>query len=211
VALARRDHPDAVIAVVGESMGAATAIATFGSDDPPAADRLVLAAPAVWGWKTLPDLYAVTLWAGAHTLPWRHVSPPRNVARRIVPSDNTAMLRAISGDPNMIFRTRIDAVYGLVNLMQDASERAGNIAAPTLFLYGEHDMIVPRAAAESTAKRLGPQARTALYANGYHMLTRDLQAEVVFADILAFLKDARAPLPSGAPAFVESGELLANR
>ena len=41
-ALARARHPHAVIAVVGESMGGSVAAAAFGSDDPPAADRVVL-------------------------------------------------------------------------------------------------------------------------------------------------------------------------
>ncbi|MGE3143772.1 MAG: alpha/beta fold hydrolase, partial [Hyphomonadaceae bacterium] len=81
VAAARRLHPHATIAVVGESMGAATAMAAFGSPHPPAADRLVLVAPAVWGWSTMPELYALALWAGAHTLPGRALSPPRNIAR----------------------------------------------------------------------------------------------------------------------------------
>jgi len=211
VALARRTYPNARIAVVGESMGAATAINAFGSDRPPAADRLILCAPAVWGWSSLPDFYALTLWTGAHTLPGRHVTPPRNIARRRIPSDNIAMLRAIGRDPNMIFRTRIDALYGLVNLMQEASERVGDVRIPTLFLYGAHDMVVPRAAAVAAAKQLPAGARTALYANGYHMLLRDLQAETVYADILAYLQDQRAPLPSGAPVFVQPRDLLANR
>jgi hypothetical protein len=34
-------------------MGAATAMAVFGADAAPKADRLVLVAPAVWGWSTL--------------------------------------------------------------------------------------------------------------------------------------------------------------
>ena len=34
---------------------------------------------------------------------------------------------------------------------------------------------------------------------GWHLLTRDHQGPVVWADILAFLRDPAAPLPSGAP------------
>lgn len=209
VAIARRLHPNATIAVVGESMGAATAIAAFGSRAPPSADRLVLVAPAVWGWSTLPDLYAVTLWTGAHIMPGRAVSAPRNVARRIIPSDNTEMLRRIGRDQNMIFRTRVDAVYGLVNLMEAASERSANVSGPTLFLYGARDMLIPRNAAVAAAERLPARARTALYADGWHMLLRDLQAETVFADILAFLRDENAPLPSGAPPLVPRGTSMA--
>lgn len=129
VALARRTHPGAVIAVVGESMGAATAIAAFSEEDAPHIDRLVLAAPAVWGWSTMPCTYAATLWVGAHMFPYRAVTPPKGVQRRITPSDNTEMLRKLGRDPNMIFTTRIDAVYGLVRLMERASHGAGAVAA----------------------------------------------------------------------------------
>ncbi len=199
VAVARRMHPNATIAVVGESMGAATAIAAFGSESPPQADRLVLVAPAVWGWSTLPDAYAMTLWAGAHTFPWRPVTAPRNVARRITPSDNIEMLRHIGRDPNMIFETRIDAIYGLVNLMEDAAQRSSNLHGDIAFLYGAHDQIIPRASALDAAARLPRSAHTAYYADGYHMLLRDRQAEVVYADILSFINDPAAPFPSGAP------------
>lgn len=198
VALARRAHPGAVVAVVGDSMGAATAIAAFASDDPPAADRLVLVAPAVWGWSTLPKPYAATLWVGAHTFPYRAVTPPKGVQRRIVASDNTEMLRKIGRDRNMIFSTRIDAVYGLVRLMERASDGAGRLAAPTAFLYGAKDQIIPRASALRAARKLPPTARSALYPDGYHMLLRDRQAQVVWADIAAFLRDPAAPFPSGA-------------
>jgi alpha-beta hydrolase superfamily lysophospholipase len=198
VRVARRAHPGAVIAVVGDSMGGATAIAAFASDDPPPADRLVLVAPAVWGWSTLPRSYAATLWVGAHTLPYRAVTPPKGVQRRITPSDNTEMLRKIGRDRNMIFQTRIDAVYGLVGLMERASDGAGRLGVPTAFLYGAKDQIIPRASALRAARQLPSGARTAVYPQGYHMLLRDLQAETVWKDIAAFLRDPAGPFPSGA-------------
>ncbi len=202
IAVARRDHPGALIAVVGDSMGAATAIAAFASDDPPAADRLVLVAPAVWGWSTLPTPYAATLWFGAHTFPYRAVTPPKRVQRRIVASDNTEMLRKIGRDRNMIFRTRIDAVYGLVRLMERASDGAGRLRVPTAFFYGARDQIIPRASALKAARRLPPAARTAIYPEGYHMLLRDKQAQNVWKDVAAFIQTPDAPFPSGAAALI---------
>lgn len=199
VAVARRQYPHATLAVVGDSMGAATTIATFGAENPPNADRIILVAPAVWGWSTLPEQYALTLWLGAHTFPWRPVSPPRTVTRHIVASDNIEMLRRVGRDPNMIWSTRIDAIYGLVQLMEAASNRAGNMHGDIAFLYGAHDQIIPRPSALRAARRLPSTARTAFYANGWHMLLRDRQAEVVYGDILSFLRDPSAPFPSQAP------------
>ncbi|MCR6643794.1 MAG: lysophospholipase [Terricaulis sp.] len=197
VAVARRRHPNAIIAVIGDSMGAATAIAAAGDEAGLGADRLILVAPAVWGWKTLPDsLRADAVGRRAH-LPWRALGP-RNVTRRITASDNREALLRAGRDPRMIWRTRIDAVYGLVNLMAAAADRLGQFAWPGAVSLRAHDQIIPRNAAFAAAARLPETARTAYYENGYHWLLRDLQAEVVYADILAFLADANAPLPSGA-------------
>jgi alpha-beta hydrolase superfamily lysophospholipase len=199
VNVARRMYPQATLAVAGESMGAAEAIATFGAPDAPHIDRLILAAPAVWGWSTLPSAYAITLWLGAHTFPWQHVTPPRGVVRHITPSDNVAMLQRIGRDHNMLFTTRIDAVYGLVNLMETASRRTASLNGDVAFLYGAHDQIIPRASALKAAEHLPASARTAVYPDGYHMLIRDLHREVVYNDILSFLRDPAAPFPSAVP------------
>jgi alpha-beta hydrolase superfamily lysophospholipase len=131
------------------------------------------------------------------------VSAPRNVQRRITPSDNRDMLRRIGRDQNMIFRTRIDAVYGLVGLMETASRRSANLDGDVAYLYGARDQIIPRASAERAARRLPASARTAVYAEGYHMLLRDLHRDVVFGDILSFLQDADAPFPSEMPALID--------
>jgi alpha-beta hydrolase superfamily lysophospholipase len=189
---ARRKHPNANIAVVGESMGAATALAAFGSQAPPRADRLVILAPAVWGWSNLPLAYRATLWLGAHTAPRRPVTAPRRVVRRIQPSDNVAMLQALGRDKNMIFETRIDALYGLVRLMERAFQRIERAPPQTLMLTGAKDQIIPRRSLERAAERLPAGVRRIDYPNGYHMLLRDLQAEVVWGDILTFLKDPAA-------------------
>ena len=99
----------------------------------------------------------------------------------------------------MIWQTRIDAVYGLVGLMEIASDRAVNLDGDVLFLYGANDQIIPRVSAMAAARRLPPSARTAFYENGWHWLLRDLQREVVYQDILAFIEDPEASLPSAAP------------
>ena len=213
VAVARRMYPHATVAVLGDSMGAATAIATFSAPNAPHIDRLVLVAPAVWGWSTMPDAYAMTLWAGAHTFPWRPVTPPRGVVRRIVASDNNEMLRRLGRDPNMLFATRIDALYGLVNLMETASQGASHLHGDVAFLYGAHDQIIPRASAQRVANQLPANARTAIYPDGYHMLMRDLHAEVVYGDILSFLRDPNAPFPSNAAPLrqVRTAQTQANR
>jgi acylglycerol lipase len=200
--VARQMYPNAKLVVVGDSMGSAETIALFGGPDAPHVDRIILTAPAVWGWSTMPTAYAIALWFSAHTFPWKDVTPPRGVVRHITPSDNIAMLRHIGQDRNMLFTTRIDAVYGLVNLMETASRRTATLPGDVAFLYGAHDQIIPRASAVAAARRLPATARTAIYADGYHMLIRDNDRELIYADILSFIDNPAAPFPSNAPPLI---------
>ncbi len=199
VALARGRWPGALIVVAGESLGGAVAIEAFASDRPPAADRLVLLAPAVWGWAHQPLAYRTALWAAARLAPGWVVTPPSWLTSRVSPSDNRDELIAMGADPLMTWGARADALEGLVDTMQRAWRDTGAIAAPTLMLHGAHDEIIPDRPTLEAAARLRPGARTACYAAGWHLLLRDRQAPAVWDDILAFIADPAAPLPSGAP------------
>ena len=143
VTLARAAHPNAIIAVAGESMGGAVAIEAFASDRPPAADRLVLLSPAVWGWSSQPPINAVALWLTAHVVPGEVVTPPRFVTSHIRTSDNLPELIDMGRDRLMIWGARPDALYGLVGLMERAWRDTGRIRAPTAYLYGAHDQVIP--------------------------------------------------------------------
>jgi alpha-beta hydrolase superfamily lysophospholipase len=198
-ALVRRLHPKAIVCVAGESMGGAVAIAAFASDRPPDADRVILLSPAVWGFSQQPLPYSASLWMASHTFPAYVVQPPSFLTRHIWASDNIRELIRMSRDPQMIFGSRFDTLFGLVSLMETAWKRIDRIKAPALYMYGAHDQIIPPAAAVSAAARLKPPGRTAYYANGWHLLLRDLQAQTVWSDGEAFIRDPAAPLPSGAP------------
>jgi len=154
-------------------------------------------APAVWGWSNLPLVYRVSLWTTAHLpVSRKPFDPPRTVTRTITASDNIEMLRRLGRDPNMIFATRLDAVYGLVRLMEKAYRAADKLPPQTLVLYGARDQIIPRPALTATVAKLPLSVRTVEYPDGYHMLTRDLQAERVWADVAAFIVDPKGALPS---------------
>jgi alpha-beta hydrolase superfamily lysophospholipase len=199
VALVRAKHPNARIAVVGESMGGAVAASAFASDRPPAADRLVLLSPAVWGWKEQPLPYKTTLWFAAKVTPGKVYTPPRWLTNRVSPTDNREELIAMGRDPLMIWGARSDTIYGLVGLMARGSASVGRSPAAALYLYGANDDIIPKNAAFRAAAQLQPPHRSVYYAQGHHLLTRDRQRDVVIADVLAFLRDPTSPLPSGAP------------
>lgn len=199
VALARARHPNAVIAVAGESMGGAVTVAAFASDRPPEADRVILLAPAVWGWTAQGPVNSAGLWLAARAMGERPVDAPEWAVKVRPASDNRLELFRNGRDPNSIFSTRIDALYGLVDLMETASMRLGDIRVPTLLLYGANDNVIQRDPMRQALERAGgrPGFRTAFYPDGWHILNRDLQAETVYRDVEAWLRDAAAPLPSG--------------
>lgn len=202
VGLVRARHPHAVIAVVGESMGGSVAVAAFASDQPPAADRLILLAPGVWGWSSQGWLNGTSLWVAARLFGDRAVEPPEWAVRDIRASDNMLELIRNGRDPNSILATRFDVVSGLVGLMETASRHLGDTRVPTLLLYGAHDQIVTPGPMRLALERAAgsPTLRTAWYPDGWHLLDRDLGAVAVYGDVVAALRDPTAPLPSGATA-----------
>jgi acylglycerol lipase len=196
---ARRRHPGARIAVVGESMGAAVAITAFASAEPPAADVLVLSGPGFRGWGALPPIYSASLWTSARLRPGWIVVPPRGLD--ITPTDNRQKQIEMWYDPYVLKETRIDSVYGVVSVMEAATKALDDLSprTPTLLLYGAKDDIIPEAAVRRATRNLPAHVRTAYYAAGHHMLMNDLQAPAVWRDVLAFVRDPEAGLPSGAP------------
>jgi alpha-beta hydrolase superfamily lysophospholipase len=198
-ALARAKYPNALIVVAGESLGGAVAAEAFASDRPPQADRLVLLSPAVWGWHEQPLPNKTLLWLAANFTGPKVYTPPNWLTSKISPSDNRQELIAMGRDPLMIWGARSDTLYGLVSTMDKAADDVGKATIPTFYLYGAHDEIIPRKAAFKAASQLKPTDRTAYYAHGWHLMMRDKQGPVVWNDILAFIRDPAAPLPSGAP------------
>jgi alpha-beta hydrolase superfamily lysophospholipase len=194
--LIRERHPRIPVYLVGESMGGAIALAALGTDYPPAADGAVLVAPAVRGWRALPWYQRGALTFAAYAMPWVTAT---GRGFKVRPSDNIEMLRGLGLDKLVIKETRFDAIHGLVTVMDDALEAAPRLPVPALLLYGKTEDLVPRNGREVLIDSLpaGGDWRLAEYADGYHMLLRDLSAEVVLADIVAWVADSAATLPSG--------------
>ncbi|MBI1358906.1 MAG: alpha/beta fold hydrolase [Alphaproteobacteria bacterium] len=200
VDVARRLNPGARIGVVGVSMGAAVAATAFADNDPPAADALVLSGPGFRGWGALPWYYSASLWISAHVRPGWIVVPPKGV--HITATDNDDELRRMWYDPHVQKSNRIDSVYGVVSIMEAADQALPHLpkTVPTLMTYGGRDQVIPPEGVERAARNLPSWVRTAYYPKGYHMLLRDREAEARWRDILTFIEDPAAPLPSGAPA-----------
>ena len=197
--LLHRRHPDLPLYLLGESMGGAVVLAALAGPEPPQTAGVILAAPAVWARRTMPFHQRAALWLGARLFPWARFSG-RGLG--IQASDNIEMLRALGRDPLFIKETRVDTIYGLVNLMDAALAAGPAVDTPALLLYGARDQVVPAEPTFQFWRSLPAEdaalQRFAFYPEGWHMLLRDLQAKVVIEDIAAWTRDPAAPLPSGA-------------
>jgi alpha-beta hydrolase superfamily lysophospholipase len=194
--LLRARYPDARLYVVGESMGGAVVLAAT-AQGPLPVDGLILIAPAVWSRDTMPWYQRLALDGAVRTLPWLKLT---GEGIRLSPSDHVEMLQAMSADPLVIKATRVDALWGITDLMDRAQAAARHLQTPALLLYGEQDEIIPQNAfCRFLAKLPGtdPGLTFVLYEHGWHMLPRDRQGARVRADIAAWLKAPDAPLPSG--------------
>jgi acylglycerol lipase len=191
-------HPGLPLFLLGESMGGAVILSAMQQMERTCMQGVILLAPAVWGWQAMPWWQTVPLRLLAHTMPELTVT---GEGLDIHPSDNVEMLRALGRDPFVIKETRIDAIYGLTDLMEAAMVNSGALKMPALILYGAHDEIIPSAAfcqmLNILPDRAASQWRMVLYPDGYHMLTRDLQAEVVIQDMMTWIHNQKSWLPSG--------------
>ncbi len=191
-------HPDVRLVAIGESMGGAVLMRLAAFQPPPEISAYVLAAPAVWGRAEMDLLLRSSLWVASQMVPGMVLADGGPV--RVRATDNYEALRRLSDDPLTQHDTRVDTLRGLVDLMSDALRGAARFDAPGLFLYGARDELVPKHAMRAAWQALpsGVPETLAYYTHGYHLLLRDLDRAEVLGDILAWLADPKALLPSKA-------------
>jgi alpha-beta hydrolase superfamily lysophospholipase len=188
-ALLRERYDGIPLYLLGESMGGAVALTSLASTALDV-DGTVLVAPAVWTRRSMPLYQRTSLWIAAHTFPGKQLT---GELLDLQPSDNIEMLRALKHDDLVIKATRVDVLYGISNLMDRAMLESSTVPGDILFLYGEKDDIIPATPTCELFERLSSTMSTRLtsitYEQGYHMLTRDLQAERVLEDIAEWIAD----------------------
>lgn len=185
-------YEDLPLYVMGESMGGAIVLNTLAEIKPLPVAGAILSAPAVWGMSTWPWYQKAALYMFSYTVPWMKLSGGGIVQ----PTDALETWKNWSRDPLVIRATRVDALFGVSQAMERALNNAAKLDTPSLVLYGEKDEVIPRIPTAEMIKRLPEQHRVALYKNGWHWLARDKNGPLVWKDILAWINDQKAPLPS---------------
>ncbi len=188
--------------LLGHSMGTAVAtLAVTGAETIDPAGTVLLA-PAFRSWDTLPWLQSVGLRIAATITPWArpNQSTGRALANIQVTDDPTiAYLQA--RDAEILREVRFDMTAGVVELMTQARARAADLPTTTLALIAGRDDMVPTRATCGVLSRWahreqsGP--RIAIYPDAYHFIARDRQRATTVGDVVAWLNDPTAALPSG--------------
>ncbi|MDP6173102.1 MAG: alpha/beta hydrolase, partial [Rhodospirillales bacterium] len=183
--LLRARHPGLPLFLLGSSMGGAVIMTAMTRPETPKVDGIILAAPAVWGRATMPFYQRWALWLSAHTVPWFTLT---GEGLNIKASDNLEMLRALGRDPLIIKHTRVDTIWGLVNLMDKALAAAPHLRGSALILVAGKDEVITAGPTGRMLATLSPAQKANQkiihYGGGFHMLLRDLKAQRVWQDVL---------------------------
>ncbi len=194
-----RAHPTSRLYLIGESMGGAVLMCLAVSHAAPKVSGYVLSAPAVWGGAAMNPLYRLTLRIAASVAPG--VVLTGRVAG-VIASDNYAALARLSTDPLTLHGARVDALEGLVDLMGDALAASPRLRGPALVLYGGRDQLVPRSAMAAAWRDIAAngdgRVRLAFYPPQYHLLLRDTERARPLGDIISWIRNQAADLPSEA-------------
>ena len=175
----RARYPCVPLVVVGHSMGGGVVLAAAARGL--SADGIVLAAPAIWGGRYLNPIYRLAAWTAAMVAPEHRFTGEGFV--QIQASDNIEALRAMRDDPLYLGQPSARELLGLVRITDRAEAAAALVDLPALMLLGAKDQIVPNDLVGEIFATLGGPKRTIAYAQGWHLIFRDLQAPNVWRDV----------------------------
>lgn len=183
-------HPGKPVFLLGTSMGGAVVARILIAAQAPPVAGAILVAPAVWGFETMGFFTRTALRLAHAAAPGWTMKPPPEL--NIRPTDNIALLKAMSADPLVLKGARVDTLYGLTELMGAALDALPRLTVPTLAMYGAHEEVLAPTAVAAATRRLSavPAVTLKHYPDGWHMLLRDLQGVRVLEDIAAWI-DAR--------------------
>ena len=185
VAAVGHAFPDNPIYVLGESMGAAVALAGLASGEVMGVDRLIVAAPGVRGDMPLGQLHDSVLRLAALALPWLAVELRRGGRPWLDPSEAARL----ADDPLILRKLSVGTYEGLVDLATMASSAVRGALPPTQLLYGELDGTIPRQAVDDLARVLDERDDVRYYPDRHHLLLHEADVESLLEDCLTWLDD----------------------
>ena len=189
--LIQKENPKKKIFILGESMGGAIVVSLLRKEKINISG-LILVAPAIWDFKKQHFFLSKCLSFFATLFPNLSLSGKRFLS--VIPSDNVKMLKEFSSDPNVIRKSTLSSLNGVVDLMNDAYKDFSilfkNPKTKTLLILPIRDYIVPRTPLlkilESKLVKKNIHSNNiciGVFEQNYHMILRDIDGDRVTREL----------------------------
>ena len=193
-----KKYPSKKIFILGESMGGAIAISLL-KEKNINIEGLILVAPAIWDFKEQNFFLSKFLYIFSRLFPDISLSGKNLI--KVIPSDNNKMLKESSEDENVIHKSSLSSLYGVVDLMSDAYKNTSifekTLNFNTLIILPIKDYIVPRRPIKEMLKNQFIKRNIELnniclgvYEENYHMILRDIEGERITREIKEWVADS---------------------
>tara|TARA_B100000676_G_C17990435_1_gene794558 strand:- start:38 stop:961 length:924 start_codon:yes stop_codon:yes gene_type:complete len=176
--------------LIGESLGGAVAILAA-LKVPEKVAGIALAGPAVREGIRLRYGWNAAIASAAFIAPGYRLTVDRQ------PDDPTLAAHSaqrLANDPRVIRNVRMDSYWGLIQLADNASDRAPALTTPSLLLYGGRDNSVPEAGIQHLRAHLADRGEYRFYPQGPHLLLQGAQWQTVADDILDWIARTRTEI-----------------
>ncbi len=181
IELATRSHPGVPITLLGESLGGGVALVAQAREDfPTVVKRAILVAPAVEGRDAKSNFEKAGLWTASHTIPALPI-PTEGGFKGL--SEDEGLIEEILADPDVRKTMRVDSLWGLADLMDEAVDSADAAELPTLVIYGGDDVLVGADSVLDMVTTLGSEEKELCYfPNSGHLLLHETPQQEVLDD-----------------------------
>ncbi|VEG51042.1 lysophospholipase [Mycolicibacterium aurum] len=185
VGIARSEHPELKLTVLGHSMGGGIVFA-YGVEHPDDYDAMVLSGPAVDAQDSVPPvklLMAKVLGRLAPGLPVEDL-PADAVSR------DPQVVSAYENDP-LVHHGKLPAGIGraLIGVGETMPQRAPAITAPLLVVHGDHDRLIPVRGSERLVDCIGSaDVHLKVYPGLYHEVFNEPEKALVLDDVTSWIE-----------------------
>lgn len=191
LSLVKSENPDKKLFILGESMGGAIVMSLVKQKNI-SINGLVFVSPAIWNFQEQNIFLSKILLFLSKFFPNFSLSGKNFLS--VKPSDNVAMLREFSSDPNVIHSSSLSSLQGITNLMTQSYYNASVFLkepkVKTLIVLPIKDYIVPRKPLQKILKDKEIRRNIeqndiclGVYDNHYHMILRDIDGDRVTREI----------------------------
>ena len=185
VGIAKAEHPDLKLVVLGHSMGGAI-VFTYGAEHPGDYDAMVLSGPAVDAQESVSPVKLAMAKVLGRITPGL---PVENLPADAVSRD-PQVVAAYENDP-LVHHGKLPAGIGraLIGVGETMPQRASAITAPLLVVHGDHDKLIPVQGSRRLVECVGSvDVHLKEYPGLYHEVFNEPEQALVLDDVTAWIE-----------------------